>query len=108
MFREPRQIGEDCGVLLNLEGEFKKVSQHFCDLVGYDVPELLGKPIDDVTASRSVNIPLHLGAVLHFGRFHGLWMFVHRRGYAILVRNHWTLLADMSIEVVCQRIPCGS
>jgi hypothetical protein len=74
---------------------------------GYDIPELLGKRIDDFTASRSVNIPLQLGAVLHFGRFHSLWMFVHREGHAVLVRNDWALLADMSIEVFCQSIASG-
>jgi PAS domain S-box-containing protein len=93
-----------CGMLLDIEGKFKRVSPEFCELVGFDVLELMGKRIDDVTASRSVNIPLHLGAVLHFGRFHGLWMFVHRDGRALLVRNDWTLLADMTIEVLSELI----
>jgi hypothetical protein len=104
---EPRHQEEECRILLNLEGKFKRASNAFCLLVGYDMRELLAKRIDDVTASRSVNIPLQLGAVLHFGRFHSLWLFVHREGHAVLVRNDWALLADMSIEVFCQRIASG-
>jgi PAS domain S-box-containing protein len=104
---ETRDQEDECGILLDLEGKFKRASSEFCHLVGYDIPELLGRHIDDFTVSRSVNIPLQLGAVLHFGRFHSLWMFVHREGHAVLVRNDWALLADMSIEVFCRSIASG-
>lgn len=73
----------DCRIVLDLEGRFKQVSEEFLGLIGRAEDELLGTRIDGVTVSRTVNIPQHLGAVLHFGHFHCLWMFVHRWGQAI-------------------------
>jgi PAS domain-containing protein len=86
-------------IVLELDGRFRQVSEEFCGLVGYAREELLGKRIDAVTASRTVHIPQHLGAVVHFGQFHCLWMFVHREGHGILVRSDWELLPDLSMEV---------
>lgn len=91
-------------IVLSLEGRFKRISEEFCGLVGYAQDELLGKRIDEVTASRTVHIPQHLGAVVHFGQFHSLWMFVHREGRAVLVRSDWALLPDLSIEIHCEQL----
>ena len=99
--------GEDCRIVLSVEGKFKKVSEGFCGMLGYQETELLGRPIDDVTASRTVNIPQHLGVVVYFARFQSLWMFVHRNGGAILVRNTWEMLPDLSIGIVCQPLFAG-
>jgi len=94
--------GEDCRFVLSVGGKFKKVSEDFCQMVGYQAAELLGMPIDDITASRTVNIPQHLGVVVCFANFQSLSMFVHRNGGAILVRNTWEILPDLSIGIVCQ------
>jgi PAS domain-containing protein len=99
------ESGADCRIVLSVEGKFQKVSAEFCRLVGYDPSELLGKRIDDVTASETGPIPQHLGAVFHFGRFDRLWMFVDRGGHAILVRSHWELLPSLSMEVRCDLLP---
>lgn len=70
---------------------------------------MLGKRIDEITAARTVartvDVPQHLGAVLHFGHFHCLWMFVLREGRSLLVRSNWALLSDTSMEVHCGGIP---
>ena len=91
-------------MVLSLEGRFKRVSVEFCGLIGYAQDELLGERIDEVTASRTVHIPQHLGAVVHFGQFHNLWMFAHRDGHAVLVRSDWALLPDLSIEIRCEQL----
>jgi hypothetical protein len=95
----------DCRILLDLEGRFKQASEEYCGMIGQAEDELLGHRIDGVTVPRTVNIPQHLGSVLHFGHFHCLWMFTHRGGHTILVRCDWELLSDLSIEIVCQPIP---
>lgn len=95
---------DDCRIVRSVEGKFKKVSEGFCGMLGYQATKLLGRPIDDVTASRTVNIPQHLGVVVYFARFQSLWMFVHRNGGAILVRNTWEMLPDLSIGIVCLRL----
>jgi PAS domain S-box-containing protein len=92
-------------IVLNREGRFQQVSEEFCGLVGYEQDQLLGKHVDDVTVSRTVNIPQHLGAVAQFGHFHCLWMFAHREGHVILVRCDCELLPDASIEVLCELLP---
>lgn len=90
---------------LSLEGKFKRVSEEFCLLVGFSERELIGQSIDSRTASGTLHIPQHLGVVVHLGRFHCLWMFVHSDGHAVLVRTEWALLPDMSMEVYCFRLP---
>jgi PAS domain-containing protein len=89
-------------VVLDVEGKFKQVSPEFCAAVGYAQEELLGTRIDDITAKRTVHIPQHLGAVVYFGQFHCLWMFVHRNGHGVLVRSDWELLPSLSVEVFCE------
>jgi hypothetical protein len=91
-------------IVLSLEGRFKRVSEEFCWMIGRAQQELLGKRIDEFTSSRTVHIPQHLGAVVHFGHFQSLWMFVHRDGHAVLVRSDWALLPDMSIEIRCEQL----
>jgi len=73
-------------------------------MVGYQAAELLGMPIDDITASCTVNIPQQLGVVVYFANFQSLWIFVHRNGGAILVRNTWEILPDLTIGIGCQPI----
>lgn len=99
------KLNGDCRIVLDLEGRFKQASEEFCELIGHAQGELLGHRIDVVTVNGTVNIPQHLGSVLHFGHFHCLWIFVHRGGHAILVRCDWELLSDLSIEIACQPIP---
>jgi hypothetical protein len=44
-------------IMLDFEGRFKRVSEEFCGLVGYEPSPLLGKRIDDITALHTANIP---------------------------------------------------
>lgn len=91
----------DYHIALTVEGKFQGVPPEFCRLVGYEATQLLGKPISEITAWELGNVPQHLGAVMHFGCFEGLWMFVHREGHGILVRADWQLLPDLSTEARC-------
>jgi PAS domain S-box-containing protein len=91
----------DYRIALTAEGKFQGVSPEFCRLVGYEPTQLLGKPIREITAWELGNVSQHLGAVAHFGRFEGLWMFVHREGHGVLVRASWQLLPDLSMHVCC-------
>jgi hypothetical protein len=103
--RNPPSARGEIRFELSLEGKFKRVSEGFCALLGFAESELLGQPVDSVTASGALHIPHHLGAVVHFGCFHCLWMFVHGDGHAVLVRTDWSFLPDMSMEVYCELVP---
>jgi PAS domain S-box-containing protein len=99
---------DGCRMLLSLQGRFKYISEEFCGLIGYEQKELIGKCIDDITAARTVRVSQHLGAVLHFGQFHSLWMFVAREGRGIVARCEWELLPDMSISIFCEPVSSGT
>lgn len=92
-------------IVLDLDGRFRKISEEFCGLAGYTREELQGKRIDKITAACTVDVPQHLGAVVHFGHFHCLWMFALRVCRTIVVRSDWSLLPDMSMEVHGELIP---
>jgi hypothetical protein len=94
----------ECQMILSLEGQFRKVSRPFCEMVGWEASDLVDRPIDYITAWRTVDIPQHLRVVVHFGELQSLWMFVDRCGKAVLVQNAWKLLPDWSIGVVCYRL----
>jgi PAS domain-containing protein len=93
------QLGPEYRILLTVEGALKEVPNEFCRLLGYECSDLLGKPIDTITASRAASVAKHLGAVFHFGSFHGLWLFVHKDGRGILAQCDWESLPDRSIEI---------
>lgn len=95
-------------MVLDLDGRFQEVSEEFLELTGYTREELLGKRVDQITAPYTADVPQHIGAVIHFGHFHCLWMFVLREGRAILVRSDWALLPDLSMEVRCGMIPANA
>jgi len=96
---------EEIRFKLSLEGKFERVSEKFCELVGFPESKLIGREIDRLTASGILHIPQHLGVVVQFGCFRCLWMFVHGDGHAVLVRTDWALLPDMSMEVYCVPLP---
>ena len=95
-------------VLLNLDGCFLEVSSGFCELVGQEAKKLLGKRIDVVTAKELLNVPKHLGAILHFGHLEGLWMFVDPEGGQIVVRYTAEILPNLSIEMRSEPTRKGS
>src|SRR4030081_3485119 len=97
--REKAALGKSndgCRMLLSLQGRFKYISEEFCGLIGYEQKELIGKCIDDITAARTVRVSQHLGAVLHFGQFHSLWMFVAREGGGVIGGCGWGVVSGHS------------
>jgi len=68
----------------------------FCQLVGYQRKELVGKRYDDVTAPNANDI--RLGLFSKLGYMNGLWMLVSREGTRILVRYEAWLRPDSYIE----------
>jgi PAS domain S-box-containing protein len=66
--------------------KYVEVSDSFCQLVGYQREELVGKRYDDLTAPDTNNIPTVFGLFQKLGYMHGLWMLVSREGTRILVR----------------------
>jgi PAS domain S-box-containing protein len=84
--------------LVDSERNYVRVSDSFCQLLGYSAEELIGKPFDYVTASKTNDIPTVFNLFKQLGYMHGLWMFVHRTGTHILVRYDVWLRPDSYIE----------
>ena len=74
------------------------VSDNFCELLGYNSDELIGKRYDEVTAPTTSDIPVTARMFKKLGYMHGLWMLIHRTGERILIRYEAWLRADSLIE----------
>jgi PAS domain S-box-containing protein len=85
-------------VVVDQDRKYVQVSESFCELVGYNVEELIGTQYDHVTALNTADIPTTHTLVSKLGYMHGLWMFVHRTGYRILVRYEAWLRPDKNIQ----------
>jgi PAS domain S-box-containing protein len=74
------------------------VSDNFCELLGYNSDELVGKRYDEVTAPTTSDIPVTARMFKKLGYMHGLWMLIHRTGERILIRYEAWLRADSLVE----------
>ncbi len=62
------------------------VSDNFCELLGYNSDELIGKRYDTARMFKKL------------GYMHGLWMLMNRTGERILIRYEAWLRADSLVE----------
>jgi len=85
-------------VVVDSDRKYVEVSDSFCQLLGYEREELVGKRYDDLTAPNTNDIPTVFGLFQRLGYMHGLWMFVSRKGTRILVRYEAWLRPDSYIE----------
>jgi PAS domain S-box-containing protein len=60
------------------------VSEEFAHLLGYTSGDLVGKPIDDITANGTVDIDFIFRISRRFGEMQGLWLFESRDGQKLL------------------------
>jgi PAS domain S-box-containing protein len=84
--------------VVDSDRKYVEVSDSFCQLVGYQREELVGKRYDDLTAPGTNDIPSVFGLFSRLGYMHGLWLLVSREGTRILVRYEAWLRPDSYIE----------
>jgi len=84
--------------VVDSDRKYVEVSDSFCQLVGYEREDLIGKRYDDLTAPDTNDIPTVFGLFQKLGYMHGLWMLVSREGTRILVRYEAWLRPDSYIE----------
>jgi PAS domain S-box-containing protein len=84
--------------VVDSDRRYVEVSDSFCQLVGYQREELVGKRYDDLTAPNTSDIPTVFGLFQKLGYMHGMWMLVSREGTRILVRYEAWLRPDAYIE----------
>jgi PAS domain S-box-containing protein len=94
--------------LVDGDRKYVRVSDSFCELLGYKSEELIGKRFDEITAPATSDIPVTFSLFKKFGYTHGLWMFVHRTGKRILIRYESWLRPDSFIETNIEVVdhPC--
>jgi PAS domain S-box-containing protein len=90
---EPQYI-----VVVDSDRKYVEVSDGFCQLVGYQLEELIGKRYDDLTAPNTNDVPTVFSLFAKLGYMHGLWMLISREGTRILVRYEAWLRPDSYIE----------
>ena len=84
--------------VVDQDRKYIHVSESFCELVGYEVRDLIGTRYDLLTALNTADIPTTYNMFSKLGYMHGLWMLVHRTGYRILVRYEAWLRPDSNIQ----------
>ncbi len=85
-------------VVVDHDRKYVHVSKSFCELVGYEVRDLIGTRYDPLTAPNTTDIPTTHDLLSRLGYMHGLWMLVHRTGYRILIRYEAWLRPDTNIQ----------
>lgn len=95
-------------VVVDTDRKYVEVSDNFCELVGYQREELVGKRFDDLTAPNTNDIPTVSSLFIQLGYMHGLWMLVSREGTRILVRYEAWLRPDSYIEGHMEVVGVGS
>jgi PAS domain-containing protein len=93
-----RQVASTYTTVVDNDRKYVQVSDSFCELLGYNSEELIGKRYDEVTAPKTCEIPAIFNLFKRLGYMQGLWMLVHRTGQRILIRYESWLRADSFIE----------
>jgi PAS domain S-box-containing protein len=94
----PFEVEPQYVTVVDRDRKYVEVSDRFCQLVGYQREELIGKQYDDLTAPNTNDIPTVFGLFQKLGYMHGMWMLVSREGTRILVRYEAWLRPDSYIE----------
>jgi PAS domain S-box-containing protein len=94
----PFEVEPQYVTVVGRDRKYVEVSDSFCQLVGYQREELIGKQYDDLTAPNTNDIPTVFGLFEKLGYMHGMWMLVSREGTRILVRYEAWLRPDSYIE----------
>jgi PAS domain S-box-containing protein len=84
--------------VLDQDRRYVEVSENFSELLGYKAEELIGTRYDHLTALNTADIPTMHNLFFKLGYMQGLWMFVHRTGYRILIRYEAWLRRDTNIQ----------
>src|SRR6266478_8064488 len=95
---EKRPAASRYTTVIDNDRKYVEVSDNFCELLGYNSEELIGKRYDEVTAANTSDIPVTSSMFKKLGYMHGLWMLVHRTGERILIRYEAWLRADSLVE----------
>jgi PAS domain S-box-containing protein len=105
----PSQRKVDCDYVTVVDNDrkFVEVSDSFCQLVGYEREELLGRRYDELTAPNTNDIEKVFFLFGRLGYMHGLWMLVSRGGTRILVRYEAWLRPDSLIEGHMELVGAG-
>jgi PAS domain S-box-containing protein len=94
----PFEVEPQYVTVVDRDRKYVEVSDSFCQLVGYQREELIGKQYDDLTAPNTNDIPTVFELFEKLGYMHGMWMLVSREGTRILVRYEAWLRPDSYIE----------
>jgi PAS domain S-box-containing protein len=98
LFPESHRLPPKYTNVVDLHRRFVRVSDSFCELLGYQSKELIGKIYDEFTAPKTADIPTIFRLFEKSGHMQGLWMLVHRTGERILIRYESWLRPDSLIE----------
>ena len=91
-------VAPEFTTVVGTDRRYVEVSDSFCQLLGYQRNELIGKTYDEMSASGTNDISTVFRLFIKNGYMHGLWMLVHRRGNPILVKYESWVRPDCQIQ----------
>jgi PAS domain-containing protein len=95
---DPVSVAPTYRTVVDSDRRYVRVSNAFCELVGYKREELIGRQYDDITAPPTGDIPTIFGLFRNLGYMRGLWTLVHRTGQRISIRYEAWVRPDSFIE----------
>jgi PAS domain S-box-containing protein len=102
------RIVPDYTVTMDLSRRHIEVSDAFCQALGYERDELIGRTFDEVTAPGTNDIPIVFELFLRNGYMHGVWVLLDRSGSTrIVVRYEAWLNPDRNIECNMELLAAG-
>ena len=91
-------VAPEFTTVVGTDRRYIEVSDSFCQLLGYQRKELIGKTYDEVSAPGTNDIPAVFRLFIKNGYMYGLWMLVHRRGTPIVVKYESWVRPDCQIQ----------
>jgi PAS domain S-box-containing protein len=98
-------LATDLRVVVDREMRYVQVSASFAAMLGYRPSELVGKPVEEVTVERTVDIAAFRTALLELGTIQGLWLLKTRNGDKVLVRFQAAKEHSGDLSAHFERIP---
>lgn len=104
---QERKLLPNYTTVVDSDRRYVQVSDAFCQLVGYNREELIGRRYDDLTAPDTNDIPVVFDLFSRLGYMQGLWMLVSQQGTRILVRYEAWVRPDSHIEGRMELVGAG-
>lgn len=95
-------------VLLDTSFRYYDMSDSFCDMLGLQRADLIGRSAEDTTPAGFVDFASVRAEIRHYGKKTGFWVYLRRDGRYVLVRYLIRIRADHMADLYLEPLPVAS